>query len=162
MTTPLHLDQDIRHLGLGEKLGVAPIYVPARELGVDAQVLVTSLAEATVATGLVQPGHPDPVAQGETPGLRSALAHDPNHLVPRNDRRMLRSEIALYDVQISATDSADLHLHQQLSGAGDGGGAVDQTQGMLLHLRRLLEQHRPHSRLLCQGAPNAAHFDVRQ
>src|SRR6202022_2339293 len=97
------------------ELGVAPVGVPARELWVDAQVLVATEAEAAGTAGVAQPGDPHPVTDRERCHAAAERVDPPDDLVARDNPAPPRRQVALGQMQIGAAHTAHRHLHPDLA-----------------------------------------------
>jgi hypothetical protein len=68
------------------------------------------------AAGPAEPGHADPVAFGITLDPFTQRRHPAHHLVARHQRQLGFAQVAVDHVQVSATDPAGVHPHENLPG----------------------------------------------
>jgi hypothetical protein len=130
--------------GHGRPLGVAAIPVPAGELGLQAEILRTPLAEAARPAGLPQPGDPHSLPGREAPRPLSPALDPAHHLVPGHEARAAHRELALHHVQVGPADAAGLDPDAHLARARLGRLPLDRLQGTGLDRARLGEDHRAH------------------
>jgi hypothetical protein len=108
------------HVGLvgDHVLAVATIDVPAREERMGAEVLTLRAAEPTGPTGLCQPRHPNSLAERESAATRPDSLDDSHDLVPGDDAAPLRIEVALGEMKVGPTNSADSDTDLNLTRSG--------------------------------------------
>ena len=86
-----------------------------------------------------QPGDADAIADGEAAAVRTEPVDDADDLMAGDDRQPRRRQLAFDDVQVGATNGADVDAHADLLGAGIGFGRVDEPQGSRFDRALLLE-----------------------
>ena len=118
------------------------------------EILLPAAAEPAGLGGLVEPRHADAVAgherrrarlaAGRVPGAgpeRRDLADD---LMTGDDRRAVRRQLALEDVQVGTADAAGADTEQHLSRTGLGDRQLDELERPVRRRRRSREAHRAH------------------
>ncbi len=126
------------------ELRVAAIAVPAGEARIRAEVLAPAPAISARATGLAQPRDSDAVARRKAFASRTQPLDHADHLVPGNDTRMFRREVALAYVEIGAAYAAGGHANEDLAGRWRGRRQVGRHERTTLDCRRSMYHHRTH------------------
>ena len=130
----------------GGEFGIAAVMIPTRETCIGAEVLSTAPAVGAHAAGFTQPSDADSRPDGEAFAPRPELLDDTDHLVTRDDLRMLRLEVTLADMQIRSADATRLYPHEYLALTGNGHPHLNRSQRVRFDLRRTFEHHRVHAR----------------
>jgi hypothetical protein len=120
-----------------DQLGVAAVPVVARELRPVAEVLAARAAEAALAVGPAEPGHPHPLAGSEA---LAAFEHARDDLVSRHERELRPVELAVHDVQVGAADAACDDLEERVARTRLGNGEVGRPE----RAARGIEDHGAH------------------
>jgi hypothetical protein len=102
-----------------DEFGVAAVGVPAGVARIRAEVLRAPEAESAAAAGVPEPGHPDPIADGDVRICVFADCHHLAHyLMAGDDARSVNRQVALVDVEVRATHAARPYGDQHFVGTG--------------------------------------------
>ena len=101
----------------------------AGETRLVAQVLAPAQAKAAMPAGVAQPGHAQPLPDGEALDLFALGDHDADDLVAGYQRQFRLGEFAVQDVQVGAAHAAGADLEQHLVVAARGRRQFDESQG---------------------------------
>jgi hypothetical protein len=122
-------------------LGVTAVYIPASEGGRGAEILSTTEAVATFATGSREPRRPHPVALDETLRAVAEFIDDTDDLVTRDYEGTPCGQVALGEVQIGATDPARHYAKTNLARTRIWNRALDTHERTRVDWPR--DAHRP-------------------
>ncbi len=104
-------------LGRHARLRVTAVNVPAGESRRQAEVLRAAAAECARAVGPGQPGHADPVTDGEPVGALAKGVDPADDLMPGRSAGPVRREVALGQVQVRPADPAAADPDPHFAGA---------------------------------------------
>src|SRR6266851_864091 len=107
-------------------------------------MLPPATAIVACAASLAQPCDADAIALIEARRADASLVDDANHLVPRDDSRMLWRQITFREVQVSAAHAASLDLNTNFAGARFRRIDLDCSQGIRFDRRGLFDRHGLH------------------
>jgi hypothetical protein len=97
-------------------LSVAAVLIPPGEACIWAEILAAAAAVHTCATSLAQPGNSNPITWPETPAVLAEFGYFTDDFMARNNRIMLRRQVAFGDVEVSAAYAANANTDQQFIG----------------------------------------------
>src|SRR5690242_6008115 len=100
----------------------------------------------------MQPRDTHPRAFAEAAGFRTQLFHRAHNLVPRDDRRLARRQLALDDVQIRAAHAAGVYPNQNFAARRPRNVYLDKLERVRSHRGRSLK----HASLHCSST---IHFE---
>src|SRR6185437_12996575 len=120
--------------------GKSTIVRVSSKLRVVAQIFLSTSAEGTHAARLVQPrnSHPSTWLVFSRPASRAL--NDADNLITGNYGTLAGRQLAFNNVQVSVTNSARGHTHQNLIGFGNGIRHSLERQRIALHRGRLVQQ----------------------
>ena len=99
-----------------------------------------------MAAGLPEPSDADSVTGAESHHSRADLIHMTDDLVPWNAVGSVRLQVAFGEVQVRATNAADIDTHTNLVGRRLRLGAVDALEWLSVDGPRTMDDPRAHAR----------------
>jgi hypothetical protein len=125
-------------------LRIPTIDLIAGKPGALAQVLAPARAKFTEATGVLQPGDPDSLADCSLTHACANLTHQPDGLVAGNERKRGVGQLAFDDMKIRPADPADSEANQELTRAWLWYWKFAKLQWSSSHIRCARQDHGLH------------------